>query len=403
MRLNSAFRAALLGPAYVAHRKLIASSKTWTSAQAQAYGASRLSKLVRQYGDAIRTKDDYRAEPSRYTPVSLPILTNRVTTGGTTGTPFSFHRNTFAQRQKERAYIFDIWSEVGYAPFDLRVIYRGNIVRQLISYNWLENAYTISPNQLTQDTIEQVANFLSGLPPFFLHVYPSSLFTLTRLLGTRFIRGLPLRGILAGSEAFPSSQIAKVEHDLGTRITHWYGHSEYATLAKYCHDCRGFHFYPTYGYTEFEGTREGLHRIIATSYNAVGTRFIRYDTGDLAKLSNTTCRHPFLRIDSIVGRTQEYFIGRDGIRYAFGPFLFGIHNKFWDLIDTIQFVQRSTGTMLVRVDFKPDITQVDKDWVRDLLSSRFSTVELTFSSGEYIEKTRAGKHRYYINELETRA
>lgn len=402
MRLSAAFRAALLGPAYFAHQRLIAASKTWSACQTEEYQARRTSRLLERYGDTIRSKDQYRADLVRYTTLPLPGLTRRVSTGGTSASPMSFYMDTFARRQKERAYIFDIWSEVGYTPFDLRVVYRGNIGKNLISYNWLENSYSISPAQLTSAKIKDVIAFLRALPPFYLHVYPSSLISLVELLGDETMRTLPILGILAGSEAFPSAQMLTLERKLGFSIAHWYGHSEYATLARYCRHCGGFHFYPTYGRTELVEAEAGLHRIVATSFNSIGTHFVRYDTGDLARLSERTCSQPFLRIDAVVGRVQEYFVGRDGARYAFGPFLFGIHNRFWELTIATQFVQKMPGLMIVRMAFKPGASREDQDWAREFLRSRFSPVELVFSSADSIEKTANGKLRYYINELATK-
>lgn len=399
MQVSSVVRTALLGPAYFEHRRLIAASKAWSALQTHEYQARKVTALFARYGEAIRSKADYRANLDHYTTFHLPGLTKKVTTGGTTATPLSFSMDTFARRQKERAYIFDIWADVGYKPFDLRVVYRGNIGKKLISYNWFENAYVISPAHLNSTNVEEVLELLARLKPFFLHVYPSSLLSLIGFIGESTMRSLPIRGILAGSEAFPPAQIRLVEEALCVRVAHWYGHAEYATLAKYCRYCDGFHFYPTYGYTEFPEGDEGLHRIVATSFNTLGTRFVRYDTGDLAKLSDFRCAQPFRRIDTVVGRVQEYFIGNDNIRYAFGPFLFGIHNRLWELTTNIQFIQRLPGEIDVRISFKSDVSNTDQEWARSFLQSRFSPVALVFKKDGLIVKTPVGKQSYYINEL----
>ena len=400
MDLRSAFRIATLGPAYQLHKRLIDESRSWTQAQTAEYQTRKISNLLGRYGDSIRSKEHYRANLHRYTTLPLRGLTRRVSTGGTTGTPFTFYADTFARRQKERAYIFDIWSEVGYKPFDLRVVYRGNTGKRVISYNWLENAYVISPAQFSLETVESVINVLRRLPPFFLHVYPSSLLSLLELLGEETMRSLPIRGILAGSEAFPPIQMLAIERNLDIQISHWYGHSEYATLAKYCKDCSGFHFYPTYGYTEFVKDGTELPHIVATSFNSIGTHFVRYDTGDVALLSERHCQQPYQRIDTVVGRVQDYFVGRDGVRYAFGPFLFGIHNQFWELIKVSQFIQRTPGILDVRISFKATTSLADRRWVKDFLVGRFSVVNLTFSDDQQIISSVNGKHRYYINELQ---
>ena len=56
-------------------------------------------------------------------------------------------------------------------------------------------------------------------------------------------RSLPVWGVIAGSEAFPPGEQARFEQGFGIRVSHWYGHSEYAALAYCCRECRSFHFY----------------------------------------------------------------------------------------------------------------------------------------------------------------
>ena len=403
MSLGRYLREAFLGPAYFWHRRLIRASKTWSPERIAAYQAQKTAPLLSRYGDVVRDKAHYREQLARYTRLGLPGLTSTIRTGGTTGSPFAFAMDTFARRQKERAYIFDIWAEVGYRPFDTRVVYRGNIGDALISYNRLENAWSINPARLTAATRDSVIAFLRGLGPFFLHVYPSSLFSFIDTLGAEVFRALPVRGVMAGSEAFPAGQMAAFEREYGIGVAHWYGHSEYACLARYCRLCQGFHFYPTYGAVEFVPQVEaeaGLCHIVATSFNAVGTQFVRYDTGDLARVSATACSAPFVRVDAIEGRVQEYFIDRGGQLRAFGPYLFGIHNRFWDILSAIQFVQSEPGRLSVRVALKDAGEQA---WLEAFLRDRFAVVELDMVYVDAIKRTAAGKHRYYINQLQAGA
>jgi phenylacetate-CoA ligase len=239
--------------------------------------------------------------------------------------------------------------------------------------------------------------FLKELPPFFLHVYPSSLFSFIDLVGEQEFRKLKIRGVLAGSESFPPAQIEHFRKRFGLKVAHWYGHGEYATLAFWCEECLGFHFYPTYGYTELVPTEDGRLRIVATSFNRIGTRFLRYDTGDIAYDDGQACRRPFLRVSAIEGREQEYFIGKDGLRRAFGPYLFGIHDSFWETIRAIQFRQSEKGAMRVAVAIKQG---KDRDSLESYLRERFGTCDLEFDYVEEIPKTLSGKHRYYITSLQ---
>src|ERR1035438_8612902 len=198
-------REALLGPSYRRHVRLIERSRTWTPSEIEAYGQARLQKLIRRYGNKITHKEDYRVDLARFTRWNVPLLMQTIRTGGTSGEPLRFRIDTVARRQKELAYMFNIWSMIGYSPFDLRVVYRGNVADRLYSFDQLQNRWVISASSSTGDR-RDLSQWARKLRPFFLHVYPSSLFTLIDLLGESLFRTLPIKGILAGSESFPSGE-----------------------------------------------------------------------------------------------------------------------------------------------------------------------------------------------------
>lgn len=392
-------REALLGPAYWMHKRLIRVSRGWDAEQQRRYQERKVRRVFARHDRSrIRSKDEYRNWQERFNRLCVPGLVKVMRTGGTSGTPLIFYMDRFARRQKERAYLFDIWGAVGYRPFDLRVVYRGNVGKKLISYQWEENCYVISPSLLTRDNGSEVQTFLATLPPFFLHVYPSSLFTLIDLLGEGAFAHLPVRGVLAGSEVFPASQREAFERKFGIPVAHWYGHSEYATLARHCRVCGGFHFFPTYGYTEFIPSEDGRHKIVATSFNAIGTQFVRYDTGDRAIMGVGVCPAPYVtRVNTIEGREQESFLDNQGVRRAFGPYLFGIHDEFWDRVSAVQFVQRIPGKLDVNLVVR---SATHRHWLEAYLRSRFQVCQLEFSYVTQIPRTTGGKHRYYISALE---
>ena len=271
-----------MDPAIFTTAVLLRSRRRRSSNEIRKYQEVRFQRLIRRYGDTVTKKDNYRQNVHQYTRWNSPLLTHTVRTGGMSGQPLSFRADTFARRQKERAYLFDIWSQIGYRPYDLRVCYRGEIHGELVRYNSLENTWLISPGATVEQKLDELRRWVRTLPPFYLHVHASSLFTFIDLIGDDLFSSLPIRGVIAASEVFPSAQQAQFEEEFGIQVAHWYGHSEYAALAYCCRKCRGFHFYPTYGYLELlPSETEGCQRIIASSFNRIGTQFIRYDTGGL--------------------------------------------------------------------------------------------------------------------------
>ncbi|MFC1782572.1 hypothetical protein ACFL02_03180 [Planctomycetota bacterium] len=389
------WRELILGPAYLYHHRLIKESYTWSQSDIIRFLERKKKQFQNENDYTISSKADILKAPKQYELKNH--LTKEVTTGGTSGEPFQFKIDLFSRRQKERAYIHDIWRTVGYKPFSLRVIIRGNINKKLISYNMIENAYIINPSLLRPNRKSEVKSFLHTLPPFYIHCYPSSLLRFIDYIGYNYFRDLKACGILAGSETFPKNQMDWFRNTLGLEIAHWYGHSEYAVLAKYCTECRGFHFYPTYGLAEFEPNNNGTKSIIATSYNILGTRFIRYNTGDLVKLDSITCKSClFPRVASIIGREQETIIDKYRQSHAFGPLLFGIHGNFWKIITDVQFIQDSPGIVMIML---VGVRDKNKSWIEKYLKNRFALMECKFFYVDKISKTKRGKHKYFINKM----
>ena len=393
-------REVLLGPSYFYHRGLIKRSKDWSPDEIREYQARRLRRLVDRYGDRITQTRDYSQDLARYARWDLPLLTHTVRTGGTSGQPLRFTADTFARRQKERAYLFDIWSQVGYAPYDLRVRYAGDVHDGMLSYNRLENVWIVSPAATVDGELNVLRRWLRKLPPFFLHVYPSSLFTFIDLVGEDLFRSLPVRGVIAASEMFPASEQAQFEQEYGLEIAHWYGHSEYATLAYCCRKCRGFHFYPTYGHVELLASEiEGCRGIIASSFNHIGTQFVRYDTGDLALDPVGSCAADnFPRASAIVGRSQETFVDNSGRRRSLFGYAFGDldHDAFYDQIRDIQFVQDKAGFLRVRMVTNPG---AERDQIQRIFERRIPMASLQFEYVSVIERSPSGKRSYFVDGL----
>jgi phenylacetate-CoA ligase len=391
-------REGLLGPGYFYHRNLIKRSKGWSARQIQEYQDARLRRLVRRYGNEVTQKEHYRQDLARYTRWDLPLLTHTVRTGGTSGQPLRFTADTFVRRQKERAYLFDIWSQVGYRPYDLRVRYAGDVFGSMLRYNRLENVWIVSPAATVDGELGGLRSWLRTLPPFFLHVYPSSLYTFIDLLGEDLFRSLPVQGVIAASEMFPASDQVRFEQEFGLKIAHWYGHSEYAVLANCCRECRGFHFYPTYGHVEMlPFDVEGCWRVVASSFNRIGTQFVRYDTGDLAVDPGRSCpRDNFPQASAIVGRAQETFVDSSGRRRSLFGYAFGDldHDAFYDQIRDIQFVQDKAGSLRVRIVPNPG---AERDQIQKIFERRIPMARLEFEYVPVIERTPSGKRRYFVD------
>ena len=378
--LTNLLRHIILGPAFFYHLILIKQSKQWSREKVLSYKAEREETITYNTKDEIATNNKFLKKP-----LLLPL--RKVRTGGTTGEPFIFFQDIFSSRQKERAYLFDIWSRIGYNNFDYRIVVRGNMPNQNKKYSFFENALIISQNFFVEENKHELEAIFSN-KPYYLHVYPSNLFFLIDFWGIDKFKTFPINGVLAGSEAFPVPQMNWFKQKFRIPISHWYGHSEYAVLARFCDDCKEFHFYPTYGRVDLfkEGDKD---LILGNSFNTYGTIFQNYFTGDYADRSYQFCEvDNFFKLKHINGRIQEFIYDTNFIKRAFGPYLFGIHNELWDFIASIQFVQKQKGKLEVKYIKSANFKETR---FFNIIRQRFKLFELEFFEVEGIKKSRNGK------------
>ena len=101
----------------------------------------------------------------------------------------------------------------------------------------------------------------------------------------------------------------------------------------------------------------------------------------------------FFKLKSITGRIQEFIYDKELNKRAFGPYLFGIHNEFWDFVVSIQFIQKEKGKLEVKF-IKSDGFNETK--FLEIITERFKLFELEFHDVNRIDKTKNGKHKSLI-------
>ena len=312
--------------------------------------------------------------------------------------PLTFHHSRLAGRQREWAYVHDMWEEVGYRPFDTRVTITGQSQREFLRFLPQENAWKLPMHGINKDDMPELLRRLRGIGPFFFLVYPSAIPTMIDVMGEDVFASLPLRGLLAASETFPRGQMLRLRDRFGLPMHFFYGHSERTVLAPYDFEGDRYLFYPTYGLVNFEPLADGSGecRLLGTRPCRIGTPFIRYDTGDLARPAPEDGETAFTVASSITGRDQEYFIDRDGITRAFNPYVHSIHDDFWDSVRSLQVRQRHTGRLTI--DVVPG-DGFNAARTRDYLTDRFHEAEIEMQEVPSIAPTAAGKHRYFVQEM----
>lgn len=381
-----------LGRAFREQLAFANEAQHWSSEQVAEWQFERIRRIVRiaaerspfyrkRYGDIgirftdLKSLDDIRNLPTidkstirEHGEAMLTIPKSSagidyVTTGGSGGEPMGFYIG--AERSAiEYAYLVASWQRAGFDANAVQAVFRGQVVTPdrnglRHSYDAVLRRHYYSNFHMTDENMARYLDHLATIGDCYLHVYPSSMATLTRYLD-RASRKLPanVRGILAGSEIVYDADRAATEQTTGLRYFSWYGHSEKLVLAAECELSSVYHVWPTYGYCELidengNAVTEtgGRGEIVGTGFINRAMPFIRYRTGDYATLAGLHCkacgRDHMLLTDIQGHRTQETLICADGSEISWTAV--NVHDRTFDGVRRFQFRQTQPGKATLRL------------------------------------------------------
>lgn len=331
-----------------------------------------------------------------------------VTTGGTTGMPMKFYIDNYFARGKEMAFqIQGSWTYWKYRFFINKVaIIRGFSVDKKYIDNKIywqksnrDNGLVFSSFHLNKDTYKTYLDKLRSFKPKYIKAYPSSIVALCILMKQNNDYGIKgLKAVICSSENIYDSHRDLIKEVLGVEIYSFYGHSEKSVSAFQNKDI--MEFQPLYGYTEFlDANNEAVSQkgemanIICTSLNNKYFPFIRYNTNDIIEVAdaqNKTAKR-------ILGRAQEFIVDKDGTKVLFTC----ADEIFWEEegITAYQYVQNEVGKISINIETDSKFASDTLDRIRFSAKEMFSNFDIEIINVPKIEKTKAGKFRYLIQNL----
>lgn len=334
-----------------------------------------------------------------------------MTTGGSSGVPVGFYLHKGVSRPKEQAYLEAQWSRRGYRVGDRVAVIRGGVTSSrargdICYYDATRNWLILSSSHLTLERLPEYVVALNRFRPQHLHAYPSAALMLARGLGQTGLKlGFDLTSVLCGSERLTSESQQYLESTLGARVFHWYGHSERTVLAGQGRTSDHLHFCPTYGFVEFgEPDANGHREVIGTSFHNHVMPLIRYRTGDYVRVVDDECLTSgetganWCTVSEVAGREHEFLVSATGRHISLTAI--NMHDRIFDGLMAVQFRQRNEGA--VELCFQPG-----RQWTSDreaqihagLMKKLGDDFTLTLREVNEVEKTKGGKHRWLVSDL----
>lgn len=336
-----------------------------------------------------------------------------VTTGGTTGMPMRFYIDLYKARAKEMAYkavqFYRYWKILLF--IDRVVVLKGRrLPEELLQKNifWenipYDNGIYLSSFHICEDNYLIYLNQLRKFKPKYIKAYPSSIVAFCLLMKRHSDYGIPgLKGIICSSENISEWHRQVVNETLGVKIFSYYGHSEKAVSA-YENSHGLMEFQPLYSFVEFydvpsnyNSNVNSLAKVVVTSFDNTYFPFIRYDTDDYIEpaVSNNVGGK---FASKILGREQEFVIAHNGDRQIFtcqDEAIWGIEG-----IVNYQYIQNYKGKLDLNLQVDDSFDrQSSIPVIQSRLNDIFVNIEVTIRLVNQIDKTKAGKSRYFISNI----
>lgn len=328
-------------------------------------------------------------------------------TSGTTGTPLVVYRSVESAAM-EQVFIRRHWEWAGYSRGSTRVTLRGDMVVPLEQqkppfwyWNKAERQLVVSSRHLQEPFIASIIEAIRETAPDALQAYPSTAYTLARLLRDRD-ETLRIPYVFSASEPLYGHQRELIGERMGSTIMDMYGMAERVAFATGC-EHGSMHLNSDYSFLEVldedgEPT-SGEGFVVGTTFHNRLMPLVRYRLSDRTRLrdDNCPCGRTFPVIEPVTGKYEDTIFGAAGnpISPSVLTFAFkGVHN-----IAKSQVAQVARGRWELRLVPLPEFSEADGakllSNIHHLVDSRV-TVDLVMKQD--LPNTKAGKFRWVVNE-----
>jgi phenylacetate-CoA ligase len=311
----------------------------------------------------VLTKQDVRTEFERM--IDRRFLRGSVFahTSGTTGQPMTMRLNEWYVAF-DYACIFRHWAKAGYkfrAPYAaVRSYVPQTPEGPLWVHNWWQNTLYMSAYHLKPGNCRSYLDELLRFRPHYIRGYPSSLSVLAEFAYPEREKFDFVRGVFTASETLSSFERATIERAFGPILYDWYGMTEPAVVITERSDHNGMEVNWEYGFPEFSESSElqaNERKLIATSLHNPVMPFIRYDTEDIARVSDELDSFGlYPRVEAMVGRKDECLITPDGGRLPSLNF-YSLLQTYTDIL-RFQFVQKGPSHVVLKLSVRSDASDV---------------------------------------------
>ena len=271
-------------------------------------------------------------------------------------------------------------------------------------YNWSERQVYFSAFHISPDRVRDYLEGFNRYRPAVLTGYAHSYYTLARMMLDKGLRlDYAPAALVLSSEKLTREMKSVIQKVFRARPFEEYGAVEQCVLATEC-EFSNLHINSDFGFVEILDEKDmpvpvgTPGRIVCTALLSETQPLIRYDLGDIGKLSAAGCacgRDHLPVLQEVTGRVEDVVVGPDGRQTV------RLHGLFIDLPHVLegQVIQESLDAIRIRVVTHPGFDDREEQTIRKRLEERIGKIQIKVESVERIERTERGKFRAIISLL----
>jgi len=437
------------GTRIVETKKFLNKSDFWSREQLEAYQLQKLQKLVsfsyqhvpyyrklfdniglkpddiRELADIqkipISTKEMIRKEKENLIADNVNINSRKIKhakTGGTTGMPLVFYKNTQTRDFSWGAYYrwYD-WMGIKKGDREAVLWSAGAVVKR----NWvqkcksqiinrLNNSLYLNAYGLKKEYLQHIAKQLIEFKPVLMHGYLSAILHVAKYFKEHNLTLPSLKAISSTTETLLPMYREYIEGVFKVKMFDQYGGGECNSMAFECGAHMGLHINEEHCLLEILDESDNYcygksGKVILTDLDNYAFPFIRYENGDSAIMSEKKCscgRHSRL-LESISGRKADVAYIKDNIPVTavfFGDIFKELNYDFFKYFTRFQIYQKKKGDFICRLeqaDKNVAFPESEKVLFLERLQTLGNNVELEIV--DKLQHDKSGKFRYVISDL----
>jgi phenylacetate-CoA ligase len=238
----------------------------------------------------------------------------------------------------------------------------------------------------------------------YLRGYASSIDFFSQYIDNNNLEISSPNGIFTTAEKLYPHMRKRIENTFDCNVFDTYGLNDGGVSAYECSEHTGLHIDMERSVMEIVDENgcqieNGIGKILATSLENYAMPLLRYDTGDLGNIIDDVCGcgRKYKLLKEIIGRQQEMLQTPEG-KYVHGEFFTHI---IWEVDGVLEFqvVQETLSKIKIKMVVDEIFDTKQLDYIRELISKKSEDWDVEFYLVDKIDRTKAGKYKFVINNL----